>query len=126
MNIKSVEVTEGLLQNILKDTTYKKLTMFDFEHYESIIRKNKRDDFKTEEEFQKYKREMIQQIQVGKYDKPKIKLHVDGAAECIEGKMQLFTLKLLGMDPVVEIIGQALVEHIFKIKNQRLIIYNIG
>lgn len=78
--------------------------MFDFQQYDEILKELKGFDFKTEAKFKEYKRLMLEGVKSGKYDRPIIEVKKDGSVICIDGLARLLTAKVLGIDPVVELL----------------------
>jgi hypothetical protein len=99
----TAEITENQLKHILNNDNYKKLKSFDFLEYDEILRKLKRHLFDCEKDFKNYKKGMIEGIYSGTYDKPEININDVGEWECVDGEIRLLTLKLLGIDPVIDL-----------------------
>lgn len=74
---------------------------FDFLSFDRILRERKRDQFKTEQEFQDYKKEILNSTKNGTCDLPRIS--VKGKRwNILDGKIRLLAFKVLGINPVVE------------------------
>ena len=96
MTKETIEITENHLKQILNNKKYNKLNVFDFNEFDKLLRDRKRKEFDNETEFLTYKREMIEGVKAGLYDKPQININKDGVAKCVDGFCRLLTMKVLG------------------------------
>lgn len=80
----------------------KKVNIFDFHSFDKILREKKRRMFKTEEDFQSYKKEILFTTKAGTCDLPIICVHSENIWNIIDGKIRLLAYKVLGINPVVE------------------------
>lgn len=101
------EITENDFKQMCSHPFYSSLKPFDFEHYDELLKKIKGSFFRTKEDFTNYKKNMLKGVSTGQYDKPKIQINAKGMAICIDGLVRLLTMKVLGIDPVVEITNTA-------------------
>ncbi len=75
---------------------------FDFHSFDKLLREAKRKQFKTEEEFQIYKKEILNSTSDGTCDLPQISIHGNNDWIILDGKIRLLAYKVLGINPVVE------------------------
>lgn len=80
----------------------KSIKTFDFHTFDRILRESKRSQFKTEQDFQKYKREILNSTQDGTCELPKIMVNKENKWNILDGKIRLFAYRVLGINPVVE------------------------
>lgn len=99
------EISENELKRKLNNDDYKNLKPFDFFEYDRMVRKSKRHLFQTERDFQEYKKSMMDGIAKGNYNLPILE-RINNFLSIKDGYVRLITCKLLGIDPVIEVIDK--------------------
>ena len=102
------EIKENDLKKLLNSNEYITLKNFDFVEYDRLIRNKKRLFFKDEYSFQDYKKSMLKGIAKGKYNLP-VLVYKNNKLFIKDGYVRLLTCKLLGIDPVIDIIQDEMV-----------------
>ena len=98
-----VEFSENELKRQLDNSDYKNLKTFDFFEYDRLLRKRKRSSFESETAYQEYKKSMLDGVSKGKYNLPILQKYKN-ILSIKDGYVRLLTCKLLGIDPVIEIV----------------------
>jgi hypothetical protein len=88
----------------ITDTDYNDLSPFDFYKFEKILKKLKQKQFKTTEDFENYRKIIINCVKNGDCEPIKLSKNHFGELKIIDGKVRLLAHKLLGIDPIIEII----------------------
>lgn len=86
------------------DNDYNDLNPFDFYKFEKILKKLKSKQFKTMQEFENYRKNILNCVKNGDCEPIKLSKNYFGEMKIIDGKARLLAHKLLGIDPIIEII----------------------
>ena len=86
------------------DNDYNDLSPFDFYKFEKILKKLKLKQFKSLQEFENYRKNVLNCVKNGDCEPIKLSKNHFGELKIIDGKIRLLAHKLLGIEPIFEII----------------------
>lgn len=84
------------------DNDYNRLKPFDFYQFEKILKQIKQ--FKTTKDFEDYRKNILNCVKYGSCEPIKLTKNHFGDFKIIDGKVRLLAHKLLGIEPIFEII----------------------
>jgi hypothetical protein len=86
------------------DADYNALKPFDFTQFEKTLKRLKQKQFKNTEDFEKYRKMILNCVKDGDCEPIKLSKNHFGELKIIDGKVRLLAHKLLGIEPIFEII----------------------